>query len=92
MRITAVITPEATMHLISAALISGAGAKKQGSKAMKYYISLALAALRSDTNKDACTNQENRTKDMHTNKERIEGALVSECKIPVTVHLRYTVT
>jgi hypothetical protein len=48
---------------------------------MKYYISLALAALRSDTSKDACTNQENRTKDMHTNKERIEGALVSESKI-----------
>jgi hypothetical protein len=44
MRITAVITPEATMHLISAALISGAGAKKQGSKAMKYYISGSCSA------------------------------------------------
>jgi len=64
MRVTAVITPEATMHLISAALISGAGAKKQGSKAMKYYISLILAAPRSDTSKDACTSP---PVDMRTN-------------------------
>lgn len=61
---------------------------------MNYYISLALAALRSDTIKDACTNQENRTKDMHnkqgTNRRRL-SLRVQDLTL-VTVICVYTVT